>query len=304
MSAVQHARRSIRRAFSNLVGLGSPRPSRRAVRGRRWPTPLNWQNYAPLNNQTLLLPEYKLGIIWSPKAACTKVLLWYFKQLDLLPAVLFYHPGPHRYRINVLYNSREYRKWLEKSPWREFSWYQFCRDPVKRALSSYRHNLVMGNADHAISRALGRKVSSLEGYSLNEFIQYLATLDLLGKVDPHVRLQKNSIADVVRVNRINIDQVDMLLAMNTIERNHGLPVTDFAEFSAFGKDDLRRARIELAGSYSPTMVLSRKEANGKWPVHSAMLDAATIERIKQIYKDDMEFIYERSVDDKLLHRGD
>jgi hypothetical protein len=252
---------------------------------------LDWQNYAPLNPRTLLLPDYKLGIIWSPKAACTKVLLWYFKHLNLLPAALFYHPGPHRYRINVFYNSREYGKWLAKSPWRDFSWYQFCRDPVKRALSSYRHNLALGNADHAISQALGRKVSSLEGFSLNEFLQYVATLDLVGKVDPHVRLQKNPIAELVGVNRINIDEVDMLVAMNTIERNHGLPVTDFTKFPAFGKDDRRRARIELAGGYSPTMLLSRKEARGKWPVHSAVLNATTVERIKDIYKDDMEFIY-------------
>jgi hypothetical protein len=193
---------------------------------------------------------------------------------------------------------------LEISRWADFNWYQFCRDPVKRALSSYRHNLSHGHADDAISRALGRKVSCLEGYSLDDFLGYLGGLDLRGKVDPHVALQKHPIAKLVHVRTINIDEVDMLIAMNTIEREHRMPVTDFGRFDAFTKDDRRRARIEPDGSFSPGLTLSRKEARGKWPIHSAMLDAATLDRIKEIYKDDMEFICERSSGNNSLRRRD
>jgi hypothetical protein len=266
------------------------RSRRRQGQGRRIGSVL--ENFAPLNGQTLLLPKHEIGIIWSPKSACTKVLLWYFNHIGLLDAAIFYHPFPHKYRTEVFYQSRGYMAWLTHSDWKNFTWYQFCRDPVKRALSSYRHNVGLGYADERISKALGRTVSNLEGYSLNDFLNYLETLDLATRgTDPHVRLQKNRIAKVVDITTVNIDEVDMLEAMNVIESQHGMPMTDFAALNVFANDDRRRAHFDLTQQYSPSQLLTHSDAKGKWPVEVSMLSALTVERIKRLYNEDMQFIY-------------
>ena len=254
-----------------------------------------WPAFAPLSDQTLIDAKHGIGVIWSAKCACTKVVLWYFKLIGLLDAAMFFHPFAHKYRINVLYSSRQYLEWMRTSDWRRFSWYQFCRDPVSRALSSYRHNLAYGYADKTISRLLGKEVSALQGYSLVEFLHYVEKLNL-DKCDHHLRLQRNQISDFVDVKIINIDESDMFEQMNVIERQIGLPVTDFASHEAFRKDDLRRAKIAIKRNYSASDVLSKADAKGMWPVDSSVLDSGTLEWIKRLYARDMQFIYGNNAD--------
>lgn len=249
-----------------------------------------WPAFAPLDSQTLIDPEHNIGVIFSAKCACTKVVLWYFKLIGLLNAAMFFDGFAHNYRNKVLYSSHQYLNWMLASDWRGLNWYQFCRDPVKRALSSYRHNLNFGYADHTISRTLGKEVSHLRGYSLVEFLHYLEKVDLT-KCDIHVKLQRHQISEHVHVTVINIDEVDMLEAMNAIERQHGLPVMDLATDGRFRMDDHRRANIALTQEYSPTDVLSKTDAGGVWPVDSSILDSKTVEWIQRIYARDMEFIY-------------
>jgi hypothetical protein len=251
---------------------------------------LNARGPGRLNNTALIDGEHEIGIIWSAKCACTKVLLWYFQLIGLLDAALFYNHWPHRYRIDVLYNSQRYRKWQETSNWQQFTWYQFCRDPVKRLLSSYRHNLGHGYADDRISQALGRRVSYVDGYSLDEFLRYLEAQDM-ASAEVHVRLQYNPVSERTAVKVINIDEADMLREMNAIEREHGLPLTDFASLGAFAKDDRRNAKISVRQRYSPDDVLTRSDAKGAWPVEASILDAVTVERIKRLYARDVAFIY-------------
>lgn len=277
-----------RRRGASAAGAGR---RAKAARDSRVPASERFKAFAPLNGQTLVLPASNIGIIWSPKCACTKVVLWYFKLTGLLHAAMFYHPWPHVYRMQVFYHSREYGNWVRTADWKNFSWYQFCRDPVKRLLSSYRHNLGHGHADERISRALGRTVSCQQGYSLNDFLTYLDRQDLAGRCDPHVRLQVQEISDSVPVKVINIDDVDMLVEMNAIERAHGLPVTDFSEIAAFARDERRRAKVAAHEQFSPDRILSKADARGNWPLEAATLDADTTERIKRLYARDMAFIY-------------
>jgi hypothetical protein len=269
-------------------GGAEPNVKRESGRG---PHRIQFKEFAPLNGQTLVLPTSKLGIIWSPKCACTKVVLWYFKMTGLLEAALFYHPWPHNYRMNVLYASDQYTRWVKTADWKNFTWYQFCRDPVKRALSSYRHSLGQGHADERISRALQRPASNVQGYSLEEFLRYLEIERLAGPCDPHVKFQTQELSKSVPVKIINIDEVDMLEQMNVIERQHGLPITNFSSIKAFESDEKRRAKIGTHGAFSLSRVLTREDARGTWPLEASMLDTATIERIKRIYARDMKFIY-------------
>jgi hypothetical protein len=269
-------------------GAAEPNVKRESGRG---PHRIQFKEFAPLNGQTLILPTSKLGIIWSPKCACTKVVLWYFKMTGLLDAALFYHPWPHNYRMNVLYASDQYTRWVKTADWKNFTWYQFCRDPVKRALSSYRHSLGQGHADERISRALQRPASNVQGYSLEEFLRYLEIERLAGPCDPHVKFQTQELSKSVPVKIINIDEVDMLEQMNVIERQHGLPITNFSSIKAFESDEKRRAKIGTQGAFSLSRMLTREDARGTWPLEASMLDAATIERIKRIYARDMKFIY-------------
>lgn len=255
------------------------------------PERIRFATVAPLSGQTLVFPPAKIGVIWSPKCACTKVVLWYFKLTGLLDAALFFDPWPHMYRMHVLYASRQYARWVQSADWKNFTWYQFSRDPVKRLLSSYRHNVGLGYADERISRALGRPVSYTEGYNLDDFLRYLETLNLAGPCDGHVRLQVQNISRSVPINVINVDQVDMLEQMNEIERRHGLPVTDFGNIHAFAHDDKRRVKFGTQEQFSVTRVLKETDAKGHWPLEASVLDEKTTERIKRLYARDMQFIY-------------
>jgi hypothetical protein len=249
-----------------------------------------------LTGQTLPFPAAQIGIVWSPKCACTKVVLWYFKMLGLLDEAMAYDAWPHRYRIKVFYRSQQYQRWLGRPDWRHFTWYQFARDPVKRLLSSLRHNLGYGHADDRISAALGREISCAEGYSLNDFLDYLETQNLSGKADPHVKLQRKRLSNVVDTHIVNIDELNMLDQMNAIERKHGLPLTDFGELSAFAADDRRRVNLNMPVEFSPDRVLTQNDAKGLWPVDASLLDATTIARIKRLYAPDVRFICDKADD--------
>jgi len=252
-----------------------------------------FKQIAPLDDRTLVFPPARIGIIWSPKSACTKVVLWYFKLTGLLDAALFYHSWPHYYRMHVLYASQRYGQWARNSDWQNFTWYQFCRDPVNRLLSSYRHNLVFGYADDRVSRALRRRVSHGEGYSLDDFLKYLETQDLGGAADPHVKQQWHRISKKVHVNAINVDELDMFQQMNAIELKHNLPVTDFSALDAFKADDRRRVKLGAQQGFSTSRILTQKDASGRWPLQASVLDPATTDRIKRLYAVDMKLIYPR-----------
>lgn len=269
--------------------------SMRPVRRDKRPSPnrLLFKQIAPLDDRTLVFPPAKIGIIWSPKSACTKVVLWYFKLTGLLDAALYYHSWPHYYRMHVLYSSQRYGQWARNSDWENFTWYQFCRDPVSRLLSSYRHNLGFGYADDRISRALRRRVSYLEGYSLDDFLKYLETQDLGGAADPHVKQQWHRISKKVHINTINIDETDMFRQMNAIELKHNLPATDFPALEAFKADDRRRAKLGTQQRFSSSQILTHKDALGQWPLQAALLDPTTTDRIKRLYAADMKLIYPR-----------
>jgi hypothetical protein len=235
----------------------------------------------------LIFSPGNLGIIWSAKSACTKVVAWYFKLNNLLHAANFYDDWPHKYREEVLYRSDVYRRWLAAAGLEGIRWVQFGRDPVKRALSSYRHNLRYGYADPLIGGAIGRRIERDTGYSLNEFLSYLEQQDLFGKCDIHVKSQVHLLTQYAEV--INIDRVDMHTFMNKIESELGFPITDFGHHPKFRSiDDSHNARTSSFRQIDPDRRLTRIEAGGLWPLTVDTVPKETLSRIKTIYSKDID----------------
>jgi hypothetical protein len=257
--------------------------------GKQW-SGEQFRAFAPLNEQTLVDPIHRIGVVWSAKCACTKVLFWYFDLVGLLDEAIAYHPFPHRYRTEVLYKSETYMDWLNAPDWKEYTWYQFCRDPVKRLLSSYRHNLGHGYADDKISASLGKEVSLTAGYSLDDFLTYVESLSLDGRCDVHVKMQRNPVSDFVSPVIVNIDATDMVERMLKIGEELGHPASGQLN-NLFRKDDRRKANITRATTFSSADILNRSDARGDWPLDVSVLDSATVARIKRLYARDMEHIY-------------
>jgi hypothetical protein len=235
----------------------------------------------------LLFFPKNLGIIWSAKSACTKVVAWYFKMNNLLHAANFYHDWPHKYREEVLYQSDVYQRWLSKADAATIRWVQFGRDPVRRTLSSYRHNLRYGYADPLIGGSIGRRVDRDTGYSLNEFLRYLEKQDLFGKCDIHIKAQVHPLTKDARI--INIDNTNMYESMNQIEDEIGIPKTDFAQHPKFRSiDDTHNARTLTSGYIDPEQRFSRAEAGGAWPITVETVPVDIVSRIKNLYSIDVD----------------
>lgn len=240
----------------------------------------------PLEPRPLVHMPSQIGLIWSAKSACTKVILWHFKICGLLGAAQFYDPWPHKFREEVLYNARVYQNWLKETARKELTWYQFFRDPVRRALSSYRHNVLYRYADENISRHIGQKVDGESGLSLNEFLTYLEQIDVTGPCDIHVKSQVHPLSD--RAALFNIDEIDMYEAMNAIEEKHGLARTDFAAIPVFRRIDAQHnAKPDEGIGFDPDRRFVAEEASGAWPVTVQNLDAITVRRIAKIYEKDI-----------------
>jgi hypothetical protein len=237
----------------------------------------------------LIYQPAKLGLIWSAKGACTKVVAWHFKMAGLLHAARFYHEWPHEFREKFLYESVTYRRWVESVNVDEYLWVQFVRDPVKRAISSYRHCLLYGYADELISKALERPVSNKTGYSLIDFLTYLSSSDLNGPCDIHVKYQCHPLSE--RAVVINIDTEDMFAAMNRIESRLNLHQTEFAKHPVFKRiDDVHNARPSVNGVFDPQIALTAKDTRNNWPITDANLPREIREWIESVYRKDVELV--------------
>jgi hypothetical protein len=241
--------------------------------------------------QPLYLHPARLLLIWSPKCACTQVVLWFFKQCGLLEAAEFYHRWPHQFRVDVLRKSQGYKAWVEAADPTEVTAVQFGRSPIGRALSSYRHVLKWGLADQHMTQVLGRRIDHREGFRLTTLLSYLEALDHLEQVDTHLRPQARYASRVTAPEIVLVDREDLYAVLNRIERTHGLPETDFAAHPAFARvESDRRVQPGDRDRWTPETVLCRRHAWESWPAAAARLDASTRARIARIYADDMNLL--------------
>ncbi|MEA2986406.1 MAG: hypothetical protein QOD94_2660 [Alphaproteobacteria bacterium] len=277
--------RSTWQALSQATGLNQltgndPPPGAASELGR-----LLWTDPRPL-----IYPRKRMIVVFSPKSACTSVVIWFFHQLGHTAAARDYSSWPHRYRTEVYYKSTLYRHAYERDL-SKFSLVRIVRDPFERAVSSFRHVQKGGLADKEITRALGRNDMSTAGLSFSEFLDFLERCDL-NTCDPHFRVQRHPLEDRLPTRHlINASTEDLFSRLNEVEADFNLPITEFGKLEWLQKINSKHRHVEApaapADAYNHRF--NREAArNGSWPPYSAFLTADARERLARLYARDIE----------------
>jgi hypothetical protein len=237
----------------------------------------------------LIHPDARMIVIFSPKSACTSVAIWFFHQLGQAQAARNVSEWPHRYRQQY-YRSDLYQNAFDLDL-SSFSVVRVVRDPFDRAVSSFRHGLRTHLADEHLAKFIGRADLVTTGLSFKEFLDALERCDL-SAVNAHFCVQKHPLEDVIPVKHlINVSAQDLFARLNEVERDIGLPVTDFAKLAWLNKVGDRRSRVnqtgEVADAYTHpfTQKLARR---GPWPSYQAFLTPTARERIARLYAVDID----------------
>ena len=236
----------------------------------------------------LLFGPGRLGIIWSPKSACTTVLLWYLWHCDLLQAALSHSSWPHAFRKRVLYGSDIYQAWTAEVSASGWSWLRVIRDPFVRAVSSYRHALRHGYEDRKMARVLRRPVDSQVGYSFEQFLDYLLRIDIT-TCNVHHRQQVHPVeALIAPTQTINIEKQDLMACLGKIDEFLPPPQQPAAALEAAiaGIAASHHARETALGGDHAAAPFATAQAWGEWPPHRHFLDPSTRGKIATIYAAD------------------
>ena len=254
---------------------------------------LLWTDPRPL----IHTPE-RMIVVFSPKSACTSVLIWFYHQIGHYKAARDYGSWPHNYRTEVYYRSRFYRRAFQRDL-SKFSLVRVIRDPFERAVSSFRHAQKGGLADAAIGKALGRRDMATAGLSFAEFLDFLAKSDLR-TCDPHFRIQRHPIEDhLPTAHLINASTENLFTRLNQVEIESGLPLTDFTKLEWLRKlnpsHTHAEAKVVPADAYNHRF--TREEAgSGTWPPYAAFLTPAARERLARLYAIDVKAYGSASAD--------
>jgi hypothetical protein len=265
---------------------------------RRWTNPVN--RAVSESPRPLIHPEGRMIVVFSPKSACTSVVAWFLHQLGEAGAARAYHASPHQYRINVYYKSKTYYRALNLDL-RGFRVVRVVSDPIDRAASSFRYAQRSGLTDDALAELPGRPNAGVAGMSFREFLDLLERMDLT-TCNEHFRIQRHPVEDQLPVTHlINVTTQDLFARLNEVERDLGLPLTDFDRMEWIKSLDERRghfsSRIDTADAYE--MRLTRSQARkGPWPSTSALLTPIARERLARLYAVDIAAYGEAPVREK------
>jgi len=272
------------RGLARRIGLGA-RPDAPPQGAESGLGRLLWTDPKPL----IHTPE-RMIVVFSPKSACTSVLIWFYHQIGHYKAARDYGSWPHNYRSEVYYRSRFYRRAFQRDL-SKFSLVRVVRDPFERAVSSFRHAQKGGFADKAIGKAIGRRDMATAGLSFSEFIDFLEKSDLK-TCDPHFRIQRHPIEDhLPTAHLINASTEDLFGRLNQVEITCGLPLTDFTKLEWLRKlnpsHTHTEAKVVPADAY--THRFTREDAaSGAWPPYAAFLNAGARERLARLYAVDVK----------------
>jgi hypothetical protein len=246
-----------------------------------------------VNPPPLIHPDARLVVLFSPKSACTSVVIWFFHQLGIAKQAREYHQWPHRYRTEVHYGSALHRDACRLNL-SGFKVLRVVRDPIDRAASSFRHALAYRLANKAFAELLGRTDIGKNGASFREFLDLLERLDLTA-CDSHYAVQRHPIERRLRVTHlINISTEDLFVRLNEVEAEIGLPVTDFAQLEWLHlvrqRIQERRSRYDGADDVTDayeTRLVREQALRGPWPSRKALLTPVARERIARLYAADI-----------------
>jgi len=237
----------------------------------------------------LIHPGARAIVVFSPKSACTSVVIWFLHQIGHAQRAREHHHWPHRYRIDLYYASEHYRDAC-RLDLTDFRVVRVMRDSFDRAASSFRHLLRSRLPDETLAELLGRSDAAETGVSFCEFLDMLERIDLT-TCDEHHRIQRHPIEDLLPVTHlINVSTEDLFVRLNQVEADLGLPITDFDELEWIHSLDRRRNRFDgklnTADAYN--VRLTRTNARrGPWPPYRALLTAPARERIARLYAVDI-----------------
>jgi hypothetical protein len=239
--------------------------------------------------QPLIVPDARLIVVFSPKSACTSVVIWTLHHLGKMQEARAYNDWPHRYRTDVYYHSPQYREAVRRDL-TGFRVLRVVRDPFDRAVSSFRHAQRFGLADNEFAELLGRKNVAEAGVSFRDFLDLLERLDLR-TCNEHFRLQRHPVEAVLPVTHlINISTDDLFTRLNQVESDLGLRVTDFAQLDWIHALDTRRNRfgavLDAADAYAQPFT-QWQARRGPWPRYEALLTPAACERVARLYAVDI-----------------
>lgn len=272
------------RALSQAAGRGlaanDPPPGASSELGR-----LLWTDPRPL-----IFPRKRMIVVFSPKSACSTVVIWFLHQIGHAKAARDYSSWPHRYRTEVYYRSALYRNAYERNL-SKFSLVRIVRDPLERAVSSFRQVQKGGLADREMAGVLGRNDMSTTGLSFSEFLDFLERCDLR-TCDPHFRIQRHPIEDRLPTRHlINASTENLLARLNQVEADFDLPVTDFGKLEWLQKISRKHSHVA-----TPSIALdaythrfNRDAArSGSWPPYAAFLTPEARERLARLYATDID----------------
>jgi len=238
----------------------------------------------------LVDPRKRYLVIWSAKSACTTTLIWFLEATGQAEAARRLDEWPHRYRSGVLYRSPVYFN-MSDADVAGMRRLRVFRDPLDRAVSSYRHAVSMGYADTELAAFLKRPIDPEATFSFREFIDYLESVDIT-RTNPHHRQQRQPIEVAYPpTDVINITKQDLFTELNRFEASLGLPVTDFPKLAwLHGTEHKRKATIGGPEGSAYDMKPSRRAGRGEgfWPPTAALLTEEAQARLRRVYRDDLE----------------
>jgi hypothetical protein len=239
----------------------------------------------------LILPRKRMIVVFSPKSACTSTVIWFFHQLGHAKAARDYASWPHRYRTEVYYKSRLYRKAFERDM-STFSLVRIIRDPFERAVSSFRHVQKGGLADRAMAKILGRRDMAIAGLSFSEFLDFLEGCNLK-TCDPHFRIQRHPIEDRLPTRHlINASTENLFSRLKQVEVDFDLPLTDFEQLDWLRRLNPGHSHVEatlVPAEDVYTHRFTRDDArSGSWPGYAAFLTPVARERLARLYVTDIQ----------------
>jgi hypothetical protein len=237
----------------------------------------------------LLFGPGRLGIIWSAKAACTTLLLWYLWRCDLLEAARAYHAWPHQFRQRKLYATDTHRAWTAEVSASGWSWLRVVRDPFMRAVSSYHHALRYGYEDRKMAQVLRRPIDSKGGYSFEQFLDYLLRIDIT-RCNLHHRQQVHPVEALIAPTQIvNIQRQDLMACLRKIDETLPPPPQPAAVLDAAIAEIAATHHVREAseGDDCAAVTFTTAQAWSAWPSHRHFLNASTRDKIATIYAADL-----------------
>lgn len=187
----------------------------------------------PFTFSPLFIRKAGTVVAWSPKSGCSHVALWTFVHEGFLAEASGERELPHRFRIHVYQKRPAFRtqvRRLRRENGAGQTLLKVTRDPKKRLVSIFRHACRFDFLHAAMRERLGFDPAA-EGLSLADLDAVLDGLRLEPPTtaDPHVRGQYSPLWELGfdRVITLNMDEVPLNASLAAVERELGLPETDF-----------------------------------------------------------------------------